>query len=392
MKDKELLPSMTHYKSFFKLKQSNCDSVKLQNFIHKGQSEMYSIMDKIETLSIKPTNQQTNVVKKFFHRLRGDRIGSIRGLHFDKLFNVNINKINQAKKNNGFQGMFKNKQTFKKKIPELFPNKNKSQVSYSNHNNPIRIFKSNAQQLRKMNSIASSISNSSISIFSSKQPLYITSGEFKADDNIEESKTRKSINSIVNDNTIHSNRILKSSINDIRTRFDESLKNLEYTIIKRSKNDKKPNQSLSITSDQSLFKQRFRRNDMIDNITNVEIPKIEIAQNKKKKFFSADYTQKEVEEIMKDIKLKGFYVTDRYNNKKYLSIDENHNAMTKDYYMNRITESSAFKHVNYVKKNYLTNTKKKYDKEDIRMVGINRTKLYNLDRDLDLRYKKLLNA
>jgi hypothetical protein len=264
-----------------------------------------------------------------------------------------------------------------------------------NKTNPIKLFKTNAENLRL--SSVTNIINSSYSIESSR-PLYITAAEYKPkEDNNDESKIPKSIHSI--DNTSHSNRMLKTSVHHIRSRFDESLRNLESSVYIK-KPEKKSNKSLSLISDHSLFKQRFRRTNMIENITNVDIPKIENTQTLKNKFFSADYTQKEVNEIMKEIKLKGFYVTDKYNNKKYLSIDENHNAMTKDYYINRITESSALKHLNYVRANYLTNTKKKYDKdtlsaiinkEDIKSLNTNRNKLFHLDRNTDIRLKKLLN-
>jgi hypothetical protein len=398
MKDKELKQNKSHYKSFFKLKESTCDSIKLTNFIHNGQSKLYNIMNKIESSGAVQSQEHTNIVKRFFHRLRGDKKGSIKDLHFDKLFNVNLNRFNKKRKSN-FPEAFKNKKI----------NKNSSDLKDSNtidvvkrtvkivKAHPIKLFKTGAENLRKLSSINSNNSDSNLSLISVRQPLYITSPELKLDDNLEPRKPNSSITT----DTFQSNRLTKTGINDIRSRFNESLRNLENSVYKKVRMQ---NSSLLIASDQSLFKNRIKRTNIIDNITNVEIPKIENCQPamlQKKKFFSADYTQNEVNEIMRDIRLKGFYVTDRYNNKKYLSIDENHNAMTKDYYMNRISESSAMKYVNYVKNNYLTNAKKKYHKdnlsliihkEDIKSITIKNHRLYSLNKELNLRYRKLVNS
>lgn len=394
MKDKELIPVKKHYQSFFKLKETNYDNVKLPKFIHKGQSEMYDIMNKIESYAGLPSQDHTNVIKKFFHRLRGDRKGSIKNLKFDKLFNVDLEKYVRSKRKMFHQEIFKTKKHIDIKnnntIAIIKPN-----LENNIKTHPIKLFKTGAEQLKKISSIISNKSDSNTSLLSIKQPLYITSQEFKSDENSEQKKS----NNFSMSETFQSNKVLKSSIYDIRFRFDESLKNLEKTIYKKVK---KPNRSLSITSDQGLLKQRMMRTSMINNITSVEIPKIEkLPQMFKKKFFSADYAQNEVDEIMKDIRMKGFYVTDRNKKKKYLSIDENHNAMTKDYYMNRISESSAMKFVNYVKNNYLTNTSKKYDidnlstiikKQDIKSINIKNNRLFNLNRDLDLRYRKLVES
>jgi hypothetical protein len=406
MKDKQIKPLASFNKSFFNLKETSNDGVKLTNFIHKGQSHLYNIMNKIESCSIKPSQHHANILKKFFHRLRGDRKGSIKGLHFEKLFQVDLKKISNGKHKTSIRDMFNKKLQDNKKLEPSYLSKNNTHLKIlkSNNTNPIKLFKSNAENLRKLSSVANSILNSCDSDNLSRPPFYITSTEYKSKhdhENNDESKAMKSIHVIENDNTFHSNRMFRTNIYNIRGKFDESLRNLESTVYKK-KPVNKQSRSLSIASDQSLFKQRIRRTNMIENITNVEVPKIEnaVVQTKKKKYFSADYTQTEIQEIMKEVKLKGFYITDRLNNKRYLSIDENHTAMTKDYYMNRITENSAMKYVNYVKTNYLTNTKKKYDKEnlfsiihkeDIKTLNVNRNKLYNLDRNLDFRLKKLLN-